>query len=180
MRVIAGKFKGRKLVSVKDELFRPTLDRVKESIFNVLGDDIIDSNILDLFCGSGSLGIESLSRGAMRAVFVDSNKKILDTARKNVDTLNTGHKAKFVFADAFIFLENHKDPGFDIIFADPPYNEKYNGKICESVSKHSVLKNGGVLVLERFKKDNPEPETLKLLKQLKFGQTEVDFYIREE
>ncbi len=180
MRVIAGKFKGRKLVSVKDELFRPTLDRVKESIFNVLGDDIIDSNVLDLFCGSGSLGIESLSRGAMRAVFVDGNNKILDTAQKNVDALNAGHKAKFVLADAFVFLENHEDLGFDIIFADPPYNEKYSGKICESVSKHGVLKNGGVLVLERFKKDNPEPETLKLLKQLKFGQTEVDFYIREE
>jgi len=180
MRVIAGRFKGRKLASVKDELFRPTLDRVKESVFNVLGNDIIDSNILDLFCGSGSLGIESLSRGAMRAVFVDSNKKILNTAQKNVDTLNAGHKAKFVLADAFEFLENHKNLGVDIIFADPPYDKEYGGRICKLITEHSVLKKGGIFVLERFKKDNPEPETLKLLKRLKFGQTEIDFYIREE
>ena len=180
MRIIAGKFKGRKLTIGKEPLYRPTLDRVKESMFNVLGDDIIDRNILDIFCGSGSLGFEALSRGAMRVTFVDNNKYILNTAQKNAAAINIEHKARFILTDVFKFLENHKELSYDIVFADPPYDECYGSRICESIVKYNIIGKGGILVLERFKKDKPEPEMLKLLKQLKFGQTEVDFYIRED
>jgi 16S rRNA (guanine966-N2)-methyltransferase len=180
MRVITGKYKGRKLISCQGKLFRPTLDRVKESIFNVLGNDVIDSCVLDLFCGSGSLGIEALSRGAMRSIFVDVNKAVMDTAQKNILLLNIENKTKFILDDTFNFLESYKGPGFDIIFADPPYDKYYGGRICELVVKNDILKTGSIFVLERFKKDSPDHDRLKLAKQLKFGQTEVDFYIRED
>lgn len=180
MRVITGKFKGRKLVSFKGDLFRPTLDRVKESIFNVLRDDIIDSNVLDLFCGSGSLGIEALSRGAMRSIFVDNNTKVMNTVKNNISLFDIEKKARFVLSDAFDFLGSYKGQAFDIIFADPPYDKQYGGRICDLVVENDILRNSGILVLERFRKDAPETDRLKLVKLLKFGQTEVDLYIRED
>ena len=180
MRVITGKFKGRKLVSHKGDLFRPTLDKVKESIFNVLGDDVIDANVLDLFCGCGSLGLEAQSRGAMRATFIDNDKTVMGITIKNIEQLDIGHKSKFILSDAFKFLESHEGPGFDIIFADPPYADQYGSKIIDLIVKNDILKPGSIFVLERFKKDKTETKLLKMAKQLNFGQTEVDFYIRED
>lgn len=179
MRIIAGKYKGRKLVYNKDSYFRPTLDRVRESIFNVLGEDIVDSTVLDLFCGSGSLGIEALSRAALRAVFVDNNRQIIESAKKNAVDLNTEHKAKFYHRDAFDFIEDYHGLSFDIIFTDPPYKLEYGSKICELVVEKDILKIGGILVLERYKQEHPQPKRLKLVKQSKFGQTQVDYYYRE-
>ena len=188
IRVIAGKFKGRKLACLKNGLFRPTLDRVKESIFNVLGDSVEDKYVLDLFCGTGSLGIEAISRGASRVVFVDNNKIALDIVKKNIKALALESQAKLALADVFDldipvfkkFLRNSNSSisGFDIIFADPPYDKFYGNMICELLVKQDILCPGGTFVLERFKKESPGHNKLKLIKQLKFGQTEVDFFIR--
>jgi 16S rRNA (guanine966-N2)-methyltransferase len=180
MRVIAGKYKGRILACSKSASFRPTLDRVRESIFNVLAEDIIDRQALDLFCGSGSLGIEALSRGAMRVVFVDSIKKNIEFARRNVEALHAGHKSKFIIEDAFRYLEQQGEFGFDMVFADPPYDLLCGSRLCRLLSEKNVLKQGGIFILERFKKDTPEFAGFRCAKTLKFGQTEVDFYIREE
>jgi len=190
IRVIAGQFKGRKLAFLKNGLFRPTLDRVKESIFNVLGDNVESKYVLDLFCGIGSLGIEAISRGASRVVFVDNNKTILGIAKKNIKALALESQAKFVLFDVFdldklvftkLLKNSNRDsstPGFDIIFADPPYDKFYGNMICELIINQDILYPGGVFVLERFKKESPEHNKLKLIKKLKFGQTEVDFFIR--
>ncbi len=179
VRVIAGKYKGRPLLGPKKDNFRPTLDRVKESIFNVLGQDLIDAVVLDLFCGSGALGIEALSRGAMRATFVDSNKMILNIARKNIEKLEIEKKAKLIMNDTFTYIERNAGIHNHIIFADPPYDKLYGGNICKSVIEFDILHQGGILVLERYQKEQPEHESLVLAKTLKFGQTEVDFYLRE-
>jgi 16S rRNA (guanine(966)-N(2))-methyltransferase RsmD len=190
IRVIAGKFKGRKLASHRSGFFRPTLDRVKESIFNVLGDSVESKYVLDLFCGSGSLGIEAISRGASRVVFVDNSKIVLDIAKKNIKALALESQAKLALLDVFdldrlVFkklLRNSDNDrsisGFDIIFADPPYDKYYGNMICELLIKQDILCAGGIFVLERFKKESPGHNKLKLIKQLKFGQTEVDFFIR--
>jgi 16S rRNA (guanine966-N2)-methyltransferase len=179
VRVIAGKYRGRKLVGPKDNSFRPTLDRVKESIFNVLGGDLIDSVVLDLFCGTGALGIEAISRGAMRATFVDNNKSILNIAQKNAVSLSIEKKTKYFNSDVFEFMKNLADFSADIVFADPPYDNAYGSAIIRGVADNNMLHPGGILVLERFKKDMPQAEGFKFAKTLKFGQTEVDFYIRE-
>jgi len=180
MRVIAGKFKGRVLTCSKAASCRPTLDRVRESIFNVLGEDILDSRVLDLFCGSGSLGIEALSRGAMRVTFIDNNKNNLGLARLNVTTLDTGHKAKFILKDVFDYLQRRVEFDIDVVFADPPYDLMCGSRLCSLLAAKGALKQGGIFILERFKKEMPESGGYQCVKTLKFGQTEVDFYIREE
>lgn len=180
MRVIAGKFKGRVITCSKSASFRPTLDRVRESIFNVLGADIIDRRVLDLFCGSGSLGIEALSRGAMRVVFVDNDKKGLELARRNVSALGAAHKAKFILQDAFEYLQQGGEFGFDIVIADPPYDLMCGSRLGRLLLEEKVLRQGGIFILERFKKESPESAGYRSAKTLKFGQTEVDFHIREE
>ncbi len=180
MRVISGKFRGRKLTGPKGDQFRPTLDRVKESIFNVLGADVINSNVLDLFCGSGSLGIEALSRGARHSVFVDKDKQVLSIARKNVDALGVEQLSSFCLSDVFEYLESSAVHDYDIIFADPPYDKMYGSRLGEQLLKCGVIKTGGIFILERFKKDLPKMNSLSLARKLAFGQTEVDFYIREE
>lgn len=179
MRVIAGKYKGRVLIGPKKDNFRPTLDRVKESIFNILGQDLIDNVVLDLFCGSGALGIEALSRGAMRATFVDNNKAILNIALKNAVNLKIEEKAKFIFSDVFEYIERNRNIKYHLILADPPYDKKYGGSICNSVVEFDILHQGGILVLERYQDDITESEGLRLVRTLKFGQTEVDFFLRE-
>jgi 16S rRNA (guanine966-N2)-methyltransferase len=179
VRVIAGKYRGRKLIGPKRDDFRPTLDRVKESIFNVLGGDLIDSVVLDLFCGTGALGIEAISRGAMRATFVDHDKAILNIARDNTVSLGIDRKSKFFAADVFEFMKKLADFSADIVFADPPYDNAYGSAIIQGAIEHNMVHPGGILVLERFKKDIPKADGFKLVKNLKFGQTEVDFYIRE-
>jgi 16S rRNA (guanine966-N2)-methyltransferase len=179
LRVISGKFRGRKLTGPKGDQFRPTLDRVKESIFNVLGTDVINSNVLDLFCGSGSLGIEALSRGAKHSVFVDKDKQVLNIARKNVESLEVEPMSSFCLSDVFKYLASSSVHDYDIIFADPPYDEMYGSRIGEQLLKYDKFKNGGIFILERFKKDSPKMDGFSLARKLAFGQTEVDFYIRE-
>jgi 16S rRNA (guanine966-N2)-methyltransferase len=179
LRVIAGKYKGRKLLGPKRDDFRPTLDRVKESIFNVLGGDLIDSVVLDLFCGTGALGIEAISRGAMRATFVDHDKAILNIARENTVNLGIDRKSKFFNSDVFEFMKKVADFSADIVFADPPYDNACGSAITRGIAEHNMVHPGGILVLERFKKDIPQADGFKLAKTLKFGQTEVDFYFRE-
>ena len=179
MRVIAGKFKGRKLFGPKGDSFRPTLDRVKESVFNVLGQDLVDSNVLDLFCGSGALGIEAISRGAIRATFVDFDSKVMNLARKNIQNLGLEKKAKFQQMDVFDFLNKHKNLTYDIILADPPYDKLYGTQICADILVNNVLKSRGIVVLERGKKEEVSAEGYHMAKNLSFGQTEVDFFINE-
>lgn len=180
MRVISGIYRGRKITGPKGEQFRPTLDRVKESIFNVLSADVMNSGVLDLFCGSGSLGIEALSRGARHATFVDKDKQVLSIARANVESLGIGQMSSFVLMDAFKYCENSAGFFHDIVFADPPYDKMYGCQLCECFLKYSILKKSGIFILERYKKDSPIMIGFKLVKKLTFGQTEVDFYIKED
>jgi 16S rRNA (guanine966-N2)-methyltransferase len=164
LRVIAGEFKGRKLATPQNDSFRPTLDRVKESIFNVLGADIIDRRVLDLFCGSGSLGIEALSRGAKTALFIDNNRKNLEFAQKNVGQLQLQNKTSFKLADVLNLNKNNM----------------HGDRICRLLIEQELIARDGIFILERFKKEKVLQEMLTLIKQLKFGQTEVDFYIRSD
>jgi len=175
MRIIAGKYKGRRLKFSKALNYRPTLDRVRESIFNILGYDLIDAIALDLFCGTGSLGLETLSRGALRVTFVENNKPVLKLLNQNIKTLETERKSRVICKDVFQYLKQQTNIKFDIVFADPPYDDCHGSELCRLLSENGILKPGGIFILERFKKDIPDCDNYQILKTLKFGQTEVDF-----
>lgn len=141
MRVIAGELGGRTLRAPRGRGVRPTSDRVREAIFSALG-DVTGARVLDLYCGTGALAIEALSRGARSAVLVDREPKV---ARENVEALGLGGRAEVIGGDAARALAR-LDPGFDLIFCDPPYGKKQDPGLVERLD--SLLASGGRVVLE--------------------------------
>lgn len=123
MRVITGSARGRRLISPEGRDVRPTTDKVKESLFNIIQFDLPGAVVLDLFAGSGQLGIEALSRGAEKCVFVDSSRKSFDIIKQNIDLCRFSSSAVAVLSDAFTYLKTTKEK-FDIILLDPPYNKQ--------------------------------------------------------
>jgi len=124
MRIISGELKTRSIKAPKGQEFRPTTDRVKENVFNILGERTRGANVMDLYAGSGSLGIEALSRGAKRALFIDNSKEAAEVIKKNLEDLNIDNKADVIKGDAVNELRRLVEGGFifDLIFLDPPYN----------------------------------------------------------
>jgi 16S rRNA (guanine966-N2)-methyltransferase len=179
MRVIAGSAGGIRLAAPK-ECVRPTMDRVKAAIFSSLGDAITGADVLDLFAGSGALGIEALSRGAASAVFVEDNARTAETIKKNLAA--TKLKGRVRNHDVFDFLHGASSGSeFQIIFADPPYEkskhgELYTEKLLNSERLPYMLEPGGIFVLE--KRANETVSGLKLwrvIRQKQYGTTEVLF-----
>ncbi len=123
MRIIGGTARGRSIHWFQDARLRPMTDRLKESIFDILGDSVAGASVLDLFAGTGSLGLEALSRGAARCVFVDNRRRCTDTIRKNLSLLGFEDRSLVVQADVFRLLRRTFDPGyrFELVFVDPPY-----------------------------------------------------------
>lgn len=128
--MIAGAARGRRLRSVPGEATRPITDRVKEALFNIIGPDIKGASLLDLFAGTGSVGIEALSRGAARVVFVDVHARAIETIRTNLDLTRLGQGAEVVRGDAFAFLAGHSRIAFDYIFLAPP---QYQGVLARAI-----------------------------------------------
>ncbi len=159
MRVITGTARGRRLISPEGYDVRPTTDKVKESIFNIIQFDVPGSVVLDLFSGSGQLGIEAISRGAEKAVFVDSSKKSLATVKANIDICKFTSMAKTVFSDAFSFLQM-TDEKFDIVFLDPPYHNGLCNKALEMLPQ--VLNENAVVICET-QNDEELPESVGCL-----------------
>lgn len=155
MRVISGSARGRRLISPVGMDVRPTTDKVKESMFNILQFELADTSVLDLFAGTGQLGVEALSRGAAKAVFVDSSGKSLDTVKQNISLAGFDARAKTVLSDAFLYLETTADR-FDIVLLDPPYCKG----LCEKAFGFlpRVL-NEGALVLCETKSEETLPES---------------------
>ncbi|MGL5643103.1 MAG: 16S rRNA (guanine(966)-N(2))-methyltransferase RsmD [Paraclostridium sp.] len=184
MRVISGKARGLKLNAPKNEDVRPTTDRVKESLFNIINGYIIDGEVLDLFAGTGSLGIECLSRGASKSVFVDVNRSSIDIVRSNIKKARVEENSEVVNLDyksAIDRLENmlHK---FDIIFMDPPYYENIFIDALKKVDESNILKEDGIVVVEHDTK-HEFPENIGSLvkdKSKKYGNTTLTFYCMED
>ena len=173
MRVISGKARGRKLVSPEGLLTRPTTDRVKESIFNILSPYIPAQRVLDLFAGSGALGIEALSRGSAHCTFVESNKSAMATVKKNIELTRTEDSSSTVFGDSLSFLKSCRD-GFDVIFLDPPYNTGLLQKSVELIRERNLLKPDGVILCEsEVGGEEPPKDVYDIIKQAKYGKTTV-------
>ncbi|MDR3217320.1 MAG: 16S rRNA (guanine(966)-N(2))-methyltransferase RsmD [Clostridiaceae bacterium] len=178
MRVISGKYRGRKLAPPKNDDVRPTADVVKEAIFNILQGEADGARVLDLFCGSGALGIEAVSRGAEYVVFADASPESLDLTRRNLTGMD--YKGKLLRAD-FKQTLSTVPPPFDIIFLDPPYAGGMGGKAVRMILERGVLADGGVIIWERAarlprgQEEEPLPvEEFKLsVDTRRYGKTEV-------
>ena len=185
MRVISGEAKGRKLKPVPGKGTRPISDRVKESLFNILRWKVPDSRFLDLYAGTGGVGIEALSRGAAAAVFVEKAPKAAQVLRENLRSTGTSARARVVQEDVFRFLllANHAvEPAdrFDIIYVAPPQYQDLWAKTILSLEEHPLLAPDGVVVAQIFPKEFralPLRE-LVLTDQRKYGSTMLCFYER--
>ena len=147
MKIISGKYKGRKIEGFDIKGTRPTMDRVKESLFAIIQNYISDSVVLDLFSGSGNLGLEALSEGAKEAILVDKNKKACLTISKNIKLLNIEEKVLIINSDYNNFLRN-TDYKFNIIFLDPPYKTDYIDKSIKLIEKNDLLDKDGIIICE--------------------------------
>lgn len=179
MKVISGILKGRTIKGYNIEGTRPTMDRVKESIFGSIQNYIQDSIVLDLFAGSGNLGIEALSNGSEYCYFVDNNKECIKCINDNLNKFNINNKSKVIFKDYNKALEYFKDNNinFDLIFIDPPYKYENINDIVNIITKYNLLNNNGILVLE-FKYDNLmlDSNIYTLHKSKKYGDKFVFIY----
>lgn len=149
MKVISGIYKGRNIEGYYLEGTRPTMDRVKESLFSMIQNYVQDSVVLDLFSGSGNLGIEALSEGANYAYFVDYNKKAIDTINKNISTIgvNNCNILKMDYSKALSYYKTN-NISFDIIFLDPPYKTNYIEKSIKLITEYNIIKKDGIIVCE--------------------------------
>lgn len=180
MRVIAGKAKGRRLATPKANAIRPVLDQVKEAIFNILF-DVTDLAILDLFAGTGAMGIEAISRGAQHCTFVDSSKEAMKLIGKNIQRCQFAAEANVLpmtVAKA-LHLLTAQGKQFDLIFVDPPYEKHYVNKTLRRLAQSPLLHEGTRVLVEHHPKELiQEMEGLTLTDQRKYGQTLVSFFKR--
>lgn len=150
MRVISGKSRGKKLVSLEGDNTRPTLDRVKEALFNIIQNNIQDAVVLDLFAGSGALGIEALSRGAKEVVFCDKVLEAIKVIRKNVQATNNIEKSTIINKDYEEVLANlaNKNKKVDIVFLDPPYKTNFAIIAIQKIIMSDLLTEDGIIIME--------------------------------
>ena len=178
MRIISGSRRGQKLIEFDGMDIRPTTDRVRESIFNLIQDFIYESSVLDLFSGSGALSFESLSRGAKEAVSIDIDKRSVSVISENAKRLKFTENISIKNDSAQNFIKNCKT-NFDIIFLDPPYNKGFIKPIIEDIVRFDILEKDGIIVLESDSIDeHGEMDGLAILKQRKYGRTFVTIYQR--
>jgi len=180
LRVISGNLKGKQLRPFKGHGIRPTSDRVKEALFNIIGPAAVhDAIVLDLFAGTGNLGIEALSRGAATACFVEKTKSSLNVLRQNIDLCNLAEKAKIMPCDAkkAISILGERGMTFDLIFADPPYGQGLIDETLEALSMSGILR-GAIVVAEHAARDTVRPDYnhLEIFDSRKYGRTSLSFF----
>lgn len=175
MRVITGTARGRRLVTLEGTDTRPTTDRVKEALFSIIQFEIEGRRVLDLFAGSGQLGIEALSRGAKSAVFVDGSKKAAEVVKKNLESTGFSKSASVICGDALAFLKSRSEK-FDIAFLDPPYSTGLLQKALEAVPR--VMSESGVIICEAPDTEQvPESAGIfTLQKKYRYGKVSLSVY----
>ena len=182
MRIIGGKFRSRVLAEFAGEDVRPTSDRAKEALFNILSLKLYGARVLDLFAGSGALGLESLSRGAKEVVFNDCAKASLAIIKKNLAALKitpNGEEAKLMNCDYLVCLEQVRGQ-FDIIFIDPPYRFDFGEKALQKIAERKLLTENGIAVYERDRSFEGEIEGLEKYDERKYGKAYFTFFRNKE
>jgi len=173
MRVVAGKYRGKKLKEFDLNSTRPTLDRVKEAIFSSIQFDIINKTVLDLFSGTGALAIEAISRGAKKTYLVDNNANAQKIIKENLKNITEDYV--LTKADYLSFLNDNKDKTFDVVLLDPPYATDYAEKAIQFILDNNMLSRNGVIVWEKANDEiNSSFENLNI-KTKKYGTVQVVF-----
>lgn len=183
VRVISGSARGLKLNTPGDDRVRPTTDRVKESMFNIVQDWVYDSQVLDLFAGSGALGIEALSRGASQAVFCDNSLDSIKIIKSNIEKARVVDRSQIVSGDFKRCLRDMeaKNQSFDMIFVDPPYYEGLFEEVLDTIRSCKILKKDGIVIVEHdAKRPIGQVEGLEAYKEKKYGITMLTFYCLED
>jgi 16S rRNA (guanine966-N2)-methyltransferase len=183
MRVISGKFKGKKILTPKDKTTRPLKDLTKESIFNIITHSnkfniqLQNSNVLDLFSGVGSFGLECLSRGSSYVIFVENYKEVLLILKNNISNMNFQENVLVIEKDIIENLDfDQIKQRIDIIFMDPPYKEKNLSKLLIKVKKAKILSQEGIVIIHRHKKENDTfPKNFKIFEEKIYGISKVIF-----
>ncbi len=184
MRIISGKFKGKKLFLPNDKKTRPLKDLVKESIFNLIKHsnkinlNLENSNVLDLFSGSGSFGLECLSRGAKKVIFFENYSEALKILKKNIKYLKIYQNYEIIDRDCFIYFNSNQNllDKFDIIFIDPPYKEIRINEIIDEIFEKKLLKKNGIIIIHRHKKDIIKfTSKLEIFENRKYGLSKISF-----
>ena len=182
MRIVGGNFKGKKIFLPRDKSTRPLRDLVKESIFNLIEHSnkfnsfIDNSNILDLFSGTGSFGLECISRNSNKVTFIENYKEALFILKKNIKAFDAQNRCKIIERNCFDFFNEKKffNDKFDIIFLDPPYKEKKINLIINMIKEKKFLSKNGILVIHRHKKDDVSiTNKLKILDQRAYGISKI-------
>ena len=182
MRIISGKNKGKKIIPPVDKNTRPLRDIVKESIFNLIKHsnkfnfNLENSDVLDLFSGSGSFGLECISRGASKVVFVENYNKALNILNKNILNLQELSLCKIITKDCFDYInfDIETNQRFNLIFLDPPFKEKKINFLIDKIKEKKILENNGIIILHRHKKDNLKITTkLNILDQRLYGISKI-------
>ncbi len=183
MRITGGARRGTRLATFGHRLIRPTTDRVREAIFNVLGQRLDGKKVLDLFAGTGAMAIEALSRGAEEATLVDRSTRAIDVIRRNLKICGYTDRARVVKKDTIAAIKELSERGetFDIIFIDAPYGEpELTARTVKTIAETSVLATEGVIVCESSKRHEVEaPEGVRILKEKRYGDTMVYFMEKE-
>lgn len=186
MRVISGTARGRRLASFRGDKIRPTADKVKGSIFNIIVSSfgpLENREVLDLFSGTGNLGIEALSRGAGKAVFVDENRESINILKENLYLCGFAERSEIIqaTAESAIKILSKKGRRFNLVFLDPPYGKGLIDKTLEEIISRNILEDTAVVIAEHSLRERPfaEHDELALIDRRKYGDTEISFYTFE-
>lgn len=179
MRIISGKARGTKLYTLEGTNTRPTLDRVKESIFNIIQKEIEGAKVLDLFAGSGAIGLEFLSRGAVEAVLCDKSKEAIEIINKNIKKTHMNEYVKVFNLDFEICLEKVKDQKFNIIYLDPPYATDYILKSLKKIIEFRIITKESIIIIETDDEQKVLKEIenmeIKIVDKRKYGRATIIF-----
>ncbi|AGB41156.1 RNA methyltransferase, RsmD family [Halobacteroides halobius DSM 5150] len=172
MRIIAGKNKGKRLKSLDRRDVRPTSDRTKEALFNILGPDVVGTRCLDLYAGFGGLGIEAISRGANEVTFIEQNKQIAKTIDQNIASVSYQDQSKVIVDDVLKALRRLRGH-FELIFMDPPYKEiELYTKTLDRISQYNLLHPTGIIIVEhQAKADLDWPADYVVIKERNYGKS---------
>ena len=184
MRIIGGEFRGRRIKQPDLDTVRPTKDRVREAVFNIISGEVRGASVLDIFAGSGAYGLEALSRGADRVLFIEKATECCDVIRKNMGLLGSSEKCKIITEDAFRGLKAlcKDNKMFDIVFSDPPFGMGMAKKTLIMISQYDILKPAGLLVVEHSASEKiPETEgNVSICKQKTYGDILISIFQKND